>query len=101
ALTHAFPGYGEHGLSHLSASPPIYLTGESHHSLNKIAHMTGLGRDALRIVATDAAFKMDLFDLARRVADDRRNGLRPFMVVATAGTTGSGTIDPLPDVAAF
>ena len=101
ALTHAFPGYGEHGLRHLSASPTIYLTGESHHSLNKIAHMTGLGRDALRIVATDAAFKMDLVDLARRVADDRRNGLRPFMVVATAGTTGSGTIDPLPEVAAF
>src|SRR2546426_7970948 len=34
--------------SHLSASPTIYLTGEAHHSFNKIAHITGLGRRALR-----------------------------------------------------
>jgi glutamate/tyrosine decarboxylase-like PLP-dependent enzyme len=101
ALTHAFPGYGERGLRDLPSSPTIYLTTEAHHSLNKIAHMAGLGRDALRLVATDAAYKMDVADLARRVADDRRSGLRPFMVVATAGTTGSGAIDPLPRVAAF
>src|SRR4051812_34010756 len=51
ALTRAFPGYGETGLRGLSASPTLYLTGESHHSFNKIAHMTGLGRDAIRKVA--------------------------------------------------
>src|SRR5207249_5416173 len=48
ALTRAFPDYGEHGLGRLSASPPIYVTGEAHHSSNKIAHMTGLGRRAIR-----------------------------------------------------
>jgi glutamate/tyrosine decarboxylase-like PLP-dependent enzyme len=101
ALTQAFPGYGEGGLRHLSASPVIYLTGESHHSFNKIAHMTGLGRAALRIVATDGDFRMDLADLARRVGEDRRSGLAPLMVVGTAGTTGAGTIDPLVDLASF
>src|SRR5882762_9810986 len=51
ALTRAFPDYGEHGLRRLSASPTIYLTGEAHHSFSKIAHMTGLGRQAIRTVA--------------------------------------------------
>src|SRR5438309_11729771 len=53
ALTRAFPDYGEHGLRRLTASPTVYLTDESHHSFNKIAHMTGLGRRAIRIVSTD------------------------------------------------
>src|SRR5438093_9370613 len=101
ALTRAFPEYGEAGLRSLSASPTIYLTHEAHDSFNKIAHMTGIGRRALRTVATDRDLKMDLGDLARRVAEDRRNGLAPVMVVGTAGTTTAGAIDPLPDLACF
>jgi len=101
ALTRAFPDSGEHGLRRLSASPTIYLTGEAHHSFNKIAHMTGLGRRAIRTVATDRHLKMDLGDLARRVAEDRRNGFAPLLVVGTVGTTGAGVIDPLPELARF
>jgi aromatic-L-amino-acid decarboxylase len=101
ALTRAFPDYGEHGLRGLPASPTIYVTGEAHHSFNKIAHMTGLGRQAIRTVATDQHLKMDLGDLARRVAEDRKGGFAPLMVVGTAGTTGAGTIDPLPELARF
>ena len=101
ALTRAFPDYGEGGLRCLRAAPTIYLSGEAHHSFNKIAHMTGLGRLALRTVATDHALKMNLEDLARRVAEDRRGGFSPFMVVGTAGTTAAGAIDPLPDLARF
>ena len=44
---------------------------------------------------------MDLGDLARRVAEDRRSGLAPVMVVGTAGTTAAGAIDPLPELARF
>ena len=101
ALTRAFPQYGDAGLQRVVSAPAIYLTGEAHHSFNKIAHMTGLGRRALRIVATDGNLKMDLDDLARTVAEDRRNGFVPFMVIGTAGTTGAGVIDPLPDLARF
>src|SRR5216110_2970877 len=101
ALTRAFPDYGEHGLRRLTASPAIYLTSEAHHSFNKIAHMTGLGRRAVRTVASDRHLKMDLGDLARRVAEDRRDGFAPFMVVGTVGTTAAGAIDPLPDLARF
>ncbi len=101
ALTRAFPDYGESGLQKLAASPTIYLTDEAHHSFNKIAHMTGLGRQALRRVATGRDLKMDVEDLAKRVAEDRRNGCAPFMVVGTAGTTAAGAIDPLPELARF
>ena len=101
ALTRAFPDYGDHGLRRLSASPTMYVTGEAHHSFNKIAHLTGLGRRAVRTVATDRELKMDLADLARRVTEDRRAGCAPFMVVGTAGTTAAGAIDPLPDLARF
>src|SRR5579872_6259089 len=101
ALTRAFPEYGEHGLRHLAATPTIYLSAESHHSFNKIAHLTGLGRRALRPVATLPDLRMDPDDLARQVADDRKNGFAPFMVVGTGGTTGAGVIDPLPDLSRF
>src|SRR5437016_572596 len=74
ALTRAFPDYGEHGLGRLGAAPTIYLTGEAHHSFNKVAHMAGLGRRALRAVATDGQLQMDLGDLARRVAEERSEG---------------------------
>jgi aromatic-L-amino-acid decarboxylase len=101
ALTRAFPDYGENGLRGISAVPTIYMTGAAHHGYQKIAHMTGLGRRAIRIVATDCHLKMDVDDLAKRVAEDRKSGFAPFMVVGTAGTTAAGVIDPLADLAHF
>ena len=99
ALTRAFPDYGEHGLRHLNGVPSIYLTEETHHSFSKIAHMTGLGRRALRPVATDRDLKMNLGELRRLVAEDRQNGFLPFLIVGTGGTTAAGVIDPLPELA--
>jgi glutamate/tyrosine decarboxylase-like PLP-dependent enzyme len=101
ALTKTYPEYGEAGLRHLAATPVIYVTDEANHSINKIAHMTGLGRRALRTVATDSGFKMDVADLALQVAQDRKNGLAPLMVICTCGTTAAGVIDPLPELAQF
>jgi glutamate/tyrosine decarboxylase-like PLP-dependent enzyme len=98
ALTRAFPGYGEVGVRGAAAQPTIYLTEETHHSFNKIAHMTGLGRRALRPVARGRDWKIDLVDLERRVTEDRRSGLAPFMVIGTCGTTVAGAIDPLPEL---
>src|ERR1700723_349633 len=101
ALTRAFPDYGEHGLRHLNGVPSIYLTEETHHSFSKIAHMTGLGRKALRPVVTDRDLKMNLGKLRKRVAEDRINGFLPFLVVGTGGTTAAGVIDPLTEIGHF
>jgi glutamate/tyrosine decarboxylase-like PLP-dependent enzyme len=101
ALTRRFPSYGERGLRHLAGQPTIYLTQEAHHGFNKIAHLTGLGRRCLRLIATDDRFRMKLDDLRGSVAEDLRNGFLPFMVVGTAGTTAAGAIDPLVEIARF
>jgi aromatic-L-amino-acid decarboxylase len=101
ALTRSFPSYGERGLRGLPGSPAIYLTNQAHYGLNRIARVAGLGSESVRTVGTDSRLKMDLQDLAKKVAEDRRKGLLPFMVVGNAGTTAAGVIDPLADLARF
>jgi glutamate/tyrosine decarboxylase-like PLP-dependent enzyme len=101
ALTHAFPEYGERGLRNLAGEPTIYLTEESHHGFNKIAHMAGLGRRSLRPIKMDSGLKMNVEDLKRRVTEDRENGFLPFMVIGNAGTTAAGVIDRLPEIGRF
>jgi glutamate/tyrosine decarboxylase-like PLP-dependent enzyme len=101
ALTRAYPEYGEDGARALQAPPAIYLSADAHDSFHKIAHVTGIGRRALRFVATDRGHRLDVADLARLVNEDRRRGLMPLMVVATAGTTALGAIDPLWEIARF
>ena len=101
ALTHSFPEYGERGLRRLAGEPTIYLTEETHHGFNKIAHMVGLGRRSLRAIETDRDLKMSVDDLRRVVADDRKHGFLPFMVIGTGGTTAAGVIDPLPEIGRF
>jgi glutamate/tyrosine decarboxylase-like PLP-dependent enzyme len=100
ALAQRFPEAATAGLASLGVRPLIYLSGESHHSLVKIARMTGLGTHALQEVPTTANFTLDTAALARRIENDLRAGRQPLLVVGTAGTTGAGLIDPLPQIAA-
>jgi aromatic-L-amino-acid decarboxylase len=101
ALTHSFPEYGEHGIRYLTEEPTIYLTEEAHHGFNKIVHMAGLGRRSLRLIETDRGLRMNVDDLRRRVAEDRKHGFVPFMVIGTGGTTAAGVIDPLLEIGRF
>lgn len=95
ALTHRFPGMGADGLRSLTGQPVFYLSHEGHHSLEKVAHSTGLGRNALRQIPAGADLRMDLDALEAQIARDRAAGHLPFLVVGTAGTTNAGVIDPL------
>lgn len=101
ALTKFFPSYGDEGIGAVGAQPSIYLTTEAHNGYRKLSHITGIGRRALRIVATDERLRMSIADLEGRVAQDRREGFAPFMVIGTAGTTGTGVIDPLGEIGQF
>jgi aromatic-L-amino-acid/L-tryptophan decarboxylase len=78
-----------------------YASVEAHGCIAKAMDMAGFGTDALRTIRIDAEGRMDLTDLAAQVDADRRSGLRPFLVVASAGTVNTGAIDPLAALAAF
>ncbi|NKZ02221.1 pyridoxal phosphate-dependent decarboxylase family protein [Actinomadura latina] len=99
ALTRTWPDYGERGLRALDGRPVMYASAESHLAWLKIAHATGIGRDAVRLVPTGPDLRMDTARLAERIAADRARGELPFLVVATAGTTSAGIIDPLHEAA--
>lgn len=99
AMTRDLPDFARSGLTAGQARPIIYLSAESHHSFEKIAHGAGLGRDALRVIPVDETLRMDVDALAEAITADRAEGRRPLMVVATAGTTGAGVVDPLSSIA--
>jgi aromatic-L-amino-acid decarboxylase len=79
----------------------LYVSEEAHFSIAKAAGMLGLGESLVRHVQTDNRFQLDLDHLASLVAADRAAGRLPFCVVASAGTTATGAVDPIADIAAF
>jgi aromatic-L-amino-acid decarboxylase len=85
-----------------NAGPPmtIYASEEVHMSVAKGADILGLGRDQVRAVRCDERFRIDVQALRQRIGEDLQNGLRPVCVVASAGTTNTGAVDPLQEVAA-
>jgi len=101
ALTRRFDSYAEHGLAGLPGRPVLYASAESHLAWLKIAHLTGLGREAVRLVPVDASYRLDVARLRRLYDADLAEGRVPFLVVGTAGTTGGGVLDPLPELAAL
>ena len=101
ALTRAFPEFGDRGLRAVEADPVVYASSECHHAWLKIAHVCGIGRNAVRLVPAGQDLRMDITTLDTMTEEDQRNGRRPVLVVATAGTTSAGVIDPLADAAAL
>ncbi len=95
ALAHYFPEAVEEGLVSTGKRPVLYTSVEAHHSLDKSAGLVGLGRKALRRIGVTANAQLDPSLLETQILQDRAEGFVPFCVVATAGTTNSGTIDDL------
>lgn len=77
----------------------LYLTERTHHAVAKAAHLAGFRADQIVSVEIDSDLRMDPESLRRRVVDDRSRGRHPFVVVASAGTTDTGTVDPLDQIA--
>jgi glutamate/tyrosine decarboxylase-like PLP-dependent enzyme len=77
----------------------IYCSTEAHMSIPKAAALLGLGHDAVRLIAVDEAFRMRTEDLRDAIARDLQHGKLPIAVVASAGTTATGSIDPLNTIA--
>jgi aromatic-L-amino-acid/L-tryptophan decarboxylase len=79
----------------------LYYSDQTHSSVDRAVRVIGFLPEQIRRIASDSAFRLGLKELARAVAEDRAAGLRPFAVIANAGTTNTGAIDPLREIAAF
>jgi glutamate/tyrosine decarboxylase-like PLP-dependent enzyme len=77
----------------------VYLTRFAHHCIDKALHIAGRAAAPRRLIATDAAHRMDSAALAEALERDRAEGVRPWLVVASAGTVDTGAVDPLAEIA--
>ncbi|MBL8742163.1 MAG: aminotransferase class I/II-fold pyridoxal phosphate-dependent enzyme, partial [Myxococcales bacterium] len=73
----------------------LYASDQVHHSIPKGAMLAGLPSGSVALVASNARGEIDLTALTERIARDRDSGRRPFLIVASAGTTNTGAVDDL------
>jgi aromatic-L-amino-acid decarboxylase len=76
----------------------IYLSQQAHHSIDKAIRIAGLNECIKRYIPLDTGYRLSAPALERQIEEDKRRKLNPFLVVATAGTTDVGAIDPLEDI---
>ena len=77
----------------------VYCSTEAHMSIAKAAALLGLGHEAVRLVPVDDEFRMRMEELRRMIREDRSAGRTPIAVVASAGTTATGSIDGMEAIA--
>ena len=91
----------EEGLAGRPEVPRLraYISEFAHSSVEKAIITLGFGMNAVRKIPVDDKFRMKIPELEAAIAEDRKNGVRPFCVVATVGTTSCTSIDPVPAIA--
>jgi len=99
AMSRSFPNFIEDGIAAIGGRPVFYASTEGHHSLDKSAGLLGIGRRSLRRIAVNSGLQMETAKLEQAIENDLAAGHKPFCVVATAGTTSSGAIDNLAEIA--
>ena len=79
----------------------VYTSAQAHSSVVRAAWIAGISRENVHVAEMDDVFRIDMNSLERAVSADRQAGLEPFVVVASAGTTNTGSVDPLHLIADF
>jgi glutamate/tyrosine decarboxylase-like PLP-dependent enzyme len=77
----------------------IYLSDQAHSSNIKAIQVLGFKKEQIKIIPTDSEFKFSMNKLKNEIARDQLEGKKPFCIIASAGTTNTGTVDPLDDLA--
>jgi aromatic-L-amino-acid/L-tryptophan decarboxylase len=91
----------KHGIGEAGARLTAYTSKAAHGCIAKAMDIGGFGSDALRCIAVDQSHRIELAALRQQIAHDREIGLKPFLVVASAGTVDIGAIDDLRALAAL
>ena len=79
----------------------VYMSDQSHSALIRAAKIIGVRPQCIRLIPSDDLFRLDMDALAQAVADDRAAGFNPIAVCANAGTSSTGTIDPIESMADY
>ena len=86
-------------LAHKAAGHPeratVYMSDQSHSAHIRAARIIGVRPECIRLIPSDDLFRLDMDALVQAVADDRAAGFNPIAVCANAGTSSTGTIDPI------
>ncbi len=90
---------GRKGLWQSEAPMTIYASEQVHMSIPKAADVLGMGRDQVRLIGCDDQFRMNVKLLRERIQADIQAGAKPFCIVASAGTTNTGAVDPFSEIA--
>jgi Glutamate decarboxylase and related PLP-dependent proteins len=77
----------------------VYMSSQTHSSATRAAWMAGIPRANVRLIPVDAEYRIRMDELAAAIAADRAAGLIPLMVVGNGGTTNTGAVDPLAELA--
>ena len=77
----------------------VYTSAQAHSSVIRAAWIAGISRKNVRVVEMDDLFRMRTQELEAAINSDRANGLTPFLIVGSAGTTNTGSVDPLDEIA--
>jgi aromatic-L-amino-acid decarboxylase len=93
----AQPGAREDGVD--SGRLAVFCSEEAHHSVVRAVEVIGLGRKAVRLISMDEGHRMRPEELDEALTAARAAGVTPMAVIATAGTTLTGAVDPLDAIA--
>jgi glutamate/tyrosine decarboxylase-like PLP-dependent enzyme len=83
----------------LSRQPVVYFSDQTHYSIERALGVIGFPRRFFRKIPSNDRFRLPIEQLRKEIEADRKAGLVPFCVIANAGTTSTGAVDPLPELA--
>lgn len=77
----------------------IYASNQTHHCVMKVAGLAGIAERNIRLLEVDKSFRAIPDEFEKAIKEDMKQGMKPFLLVGNAGTTNTGAVDPLPDLA--
>ena len=77
----------------------LYASNQTHHSVMKVAFLAGIPERNIRLLDVDKNFRAIPDEFEKAIKKDEKNGMKPFFLVGNAGTTNTGAVDPLSELA--